>query len=61
MLYFGSEKFHLDGTEFLTTWHDLRTEQKHFSIRKRGGALMLWGAISQYGTSELGQMDGNME
>ena len=63
VVFSDEKKFNLDGPDGLASyWHDLRGEEKVFSTRHQGGAsLMLWGAISFYGTSHLVRIDGNMD
>ena len=63
VVFSDDKKFNLDGPDGLASyWHALRREEKVFSTRHHGGAsLMIWGAISCYGTSHLVRVEGNMD
>ena len=55
VVFSGENNFNLDGPDGPASyWHDLRQDGNVFATRHQGGAsLMLWGAISVHGTSQL--------
>ena len=55
VIFTDEKKFNLDGPDgFAYYWHDLRKEPEYFSCRQQGGkSVMVWGAISYYGVSDL--------
>jgi len=57
------KKFNLDGPDGLAHyWHDLRREERVFSKRQQGGeSVMLWGAMSYFGLSNLHVLDGRQD
>lgn len=63
VIFSDEKKFNLDGPDgFAYYWHDLRQESRMFSKRQNGGdSLMLWGAISLFGLSDLVVCKGNMD
>jgi len=63
VIFSDEKKFNLDGPDGLSYyWHDIRKEEKIFSKRQQGGdSLMLWGAISYFGLSDLRVVKGNMD
>ena len=61
--FFSDEKkFNLDGPdEYKYYWHDLRKEKKIFSKRHSGGgSVIIWGAFSYKGTSDLVAVKGRL-
>ena len=55
VVWSDEKKFNLDGPDgFSYYWHDLRKEQELFSSRAQGGgSVMIWGAFSLNGQSEI--------
>lgn len=55
IIFSDEKKFNLDGPDgFRNYWHDLRKEPIIFSKRHSGtGTVMIWGAFSSKGKSEL--------
>lgn len=62
VVFSDEKKFNLDGPDgFAKYWHDLRKEERYFSKRQHGGgSVMLWGAMSWYGLSDLCVIHGRM-
>ena len=58
----GQSKFNLDGPDGVACyWHDLREKRETFFTRNQAGELvMIWGAISYYGLSNLEGINTNM-
>lgn len=63
IIFSDEKKFNLDGPDgFAFYWHDLRGEEQSFSTRQQGGeSVMLWGAMSYYGLSNLCVVRGNQD
>lgn len=55
VVFSDEKKFNLQVPDgFSCYWHDLRREVRCFPTRQMGGgSLMMWGAISLYGVSQL--------
>ncbi|KAF0710590.1 hypothetical protein AaE_012460 [Aphanomyces astaci] len=60
VIWSDEKKFNLDGPDgFQYYWHDLRKESDTFLTRQKGGAgVMVWGAFSGAGLSELAFLEG---
>jgi len=63
VIFSDDKNFNLDGPDGLGYyWHDLRKDEKIFSRHQQGGdRLMLCGAMSYYGISDLHVVKGNMD
>ena len=63
VVFSDEKKFNLDGPDGMQYyWHDLRKEKQIFSKRQSGGgSVMVWGAFSTHGTSQLAILDGNQD
>ncbi|KAF0775017.1 hypothetical protein AaE_001283 [Aphanomyces astaci] len=61
IIWSDEKRFNLDGPDGLQYyWHDLRKEpHTYFSRRNGGGGVMVWGAFSSAGTSQLAFLEGN--
>ena len=55
IIFSDEKKFNPDGPDgFHLYWHDLRKENKSiFSLQFGGGSVMIWGAFSSSGKTEL--------
>lgn len=61
---FSDEKrFNLDGPDgFQCYWHSIRADTELYSRRRfGGGGVMVWGAISAHGKSELAFLEGKQD
>jgi transposase len=63
IIWSDEKKFNLDGPDgFQSYWHDLRKEPDTFLTRQKGGGgVMVWGAFSSKGLSELAFLKGNQK
>ena len=63
VIFTDEKKFNVDGPDGLASyWHDLRLTPEYFSKRQQGGnSVMVWGAISYFGTVQLSGVPGNMD
>ena len=63
IVWSDEKKFNLDGPDgFKYYWHDLRKEKETFMSRQNGGgSIMVWGAFSSAGVSELAVLDGRQD
>ncbi|KAH9111299.1 hypothetical protein AeMF1_014140 [Aphanomyces euteiches] len=63
IIWSDEKKFNLDGPDGLKYyWHDLRKAPESFFSRANGGqSVMVWGAFSGYGKSELAILEGNQD
>ncbi|KAF0718519.1 hypothetical protein AaE_010632 [Aphanomyces astaci] len=61
IIWSDEKRFNLDGPDGLQHyWHDLRMEPDTFFTRRNGGGgVMVWGAFSSAGLSELAFLSGN--
>ncbi|KAF0758028.1 hypothetical protein AaE_004068 [Aphanomyces astaci] len=61
IIWSDEKRFNLDGPDGLQYyWHDLRKEpDTYFTRRNGGGGVMVWGAFSSSGLSELAFLTGN--
>jgi transposase len=62
-IFSDEKKFNLDGPDCLQYyWHDLRTEKQTYKTRQSGGgSVMIWGAFSLHGKSELAFIEGTQD
>ena len=62
-VFSGEKKFNLDGPDGLQFyWHDIRKDEQIYSTRQSGGgSVMVWGAFSAKGKTELAILDGNQD
>ncbi|KMQ81987.1 hypothetical protein RF55_24576 [Lasius niger] len=60
VLFSDEKKFNLDGPDgWAYYWHDIRKEpQTFFSRQQGGGSLMVWGAFSYNGTTDIAFLKG---
>jgi len=60
VIFSDEKKFNLDGPDGMQYyWHDIRKENETcFSRQQGGGSIMVWGAFSAKGTSQLAILDG---
>ena len=60
VIFSDEKKFNLDGPDgWNSYWHDLRREPRTlFSRQKGGGSLMVWGAFSFNGTTDIAFLEG---
>lgn len=60
VLFSDEKKFNLDGPDgWAYYWHDLRKEPRTFLSRQQGGgSLMVWGAFSYNGTTDIVFLEG---
>jgi hypothetical protein len=60
IIWTDEKRFNLDGPDgYQYYWHDLRKKQDSFSTcQQGGGGVMLWGAFSGSGVSELAVLEG---
>lgn len=60
VLFSDEKKFNLDGPDgWAYYWHDIRKEpQTFFSRQQGGGSLMVWGAFSYNGTTDIVFLEG---
>ena len=63
VIFSDEKKFNLDGPDGLQSyWCDTRKEKQHFMKRNfGGGSVMIWGAFSFRGKSELAIMSGKQD
>jgi len=63
VIFSDEEKFSLDRPDDCNYyWHDLRKEKKVvWSRHSGGGSLMVWGAISSLGKTQLAILSGNQD
>jgi transposase len=63
VIFSDEKKFNLDGPDGCKYyWHDLRKEKKVvWSRHSGGGSLMVWGAISSLGKTQLAILSGNQD
>lgn len=62
VIFSDEKRFNLDGPDgFNCYWHDLRKAKDiRWSRRFKGGSLMLWGAVSANGKTDLVVVSNNM-
>lgn len=60
VVFSDEKKFNLDGPDGAQYyWHDLRAEKETFFSRQNGGgSIMVWGAFSLRGTTQLAVLSG---